>query len=187
MDWNAIINWPGVTMCTSVVAAAWYLIEREVQHKKTARFDIAISKLYNQLERFIVAANKVRININTMPLDLLLKRDSKAMDEWITYSIYEMENMSILTEMFFMSKDRDSFKEIVNAAIDFKYKLHIAASAPDNTSKLSIYDDARVSFNKKYNTGMNGLIDMINEQLLGQWEYDLISLRLPKFRCKQAK
>lgn len=186
MDWNAIINWPGITMCTSIVAAAWYLIEREVQHKKTARFDIALSKLYTQLERFMVAANKVRVNINTMPLDFLLKRNSKDMDEWITYSIYEMENMSLLTEMFFKSKDRGCFKDIVSAAINFKYELHKAASVPDNTTKLSIYDEARVNFNREYNTGMNGLVNMINKRLLGQWEYDLISLRLPKFRCKQA-
>ena len=187
MDWNAIINWPGITMCASLVAAAWYLIEREIQHKKTARYDIALSKIYTQLERYIVAANKVRVNINTMPLDFLLNRKSKDMDEWITYCIYEMENMSLLTEMFFKSKDRGCFKNIIHAAIEFKYELHKAASVPDNTSKLSIYDEARVIFNKEYNTNMDGLMDMINKRLLGQWEYDLTSLRLPKFRCKQAK
>ena len=186
MDWDAIINWPGITMCTSFVVAAWYLIEREVQHKKTARFDIALSKIYTQLERYIVAANKVRVNINTMPLDFLLKRKSKDIDEWITYSIYEMENMSLLTEMFFKSKDRDCFKDIINAAIDFKYELHKAFSIPDNATRISIYDEARVKFNKEYSMGMNVLVDTINKRLLGQWEYDLTSLRLPKFRCKRA-
>lgn len=187
MGLEAIANWPGITMCVSLVAAAWYLIEREVQHKKTARFDIALSKIYTQLERFIVAANKVRVNINTMPLDFLLERKSKDMDEWITYTIYEMENMSILTEMFFKSKDRGCFKQIVSAAIYFRCELHKAVSVPDNVSKLSIYDEARVNFNKEYNTGMNDLMDMINKRLLGQWEYDLTSFRLPKFRYKRSK
>lgn len=187
MDLSSIFNWPGITLCVSAISAAWYFIEREIQHKKTARFDIALSKIYTQLERFIVAANKVRVNINTMPLDFLLERKSKDMDEWITYSIYELENMSLLTEMFFAPKDRGCFKHIVSAAIDFKYELHKAASVLDNTSKLSIYDEARVNFNKEYSTGMNGLVDMINKRLLGQWEYDLTGVKLPKFRCRRVQ
>lgn len=117
MDLSSIFNWPGITLCVSAISAALYFIEREIQHKKTARFDIALSKIYTQLERFIVAANKVRVNINTMPLDFLLERKSKDMDEWITYSIYELENMSLLTEMFFAPKDRGCFKHIVSARI----------------------------------------------------------------------
>ena len=184
---SSIFNWPGITLCVSAISAAWCFIEREIQHKKTARLDIALSKIYTQLERFIVAANKVRVNINTMPLDFLLERKSKDMDEWITYSIYELENMSLLTEMFFAPKDRGCFKHIVSAAIDFKYELHKAASVLDNTSKLSIYDEARVNFNKEYSTGMNGLVDMINKRLLGQWEYDLTDVKLPKFRCRRVQ
>lgn len=90
--------------------------------------------------------------------------------------------MSLLTEMFFESKDRDCFKHIVSAAIDFKYELHKATTAIDNASKLSIYDEARVNFNKEYNTGMNSLVDMINKRLIGQWEYDLTGVKLPKSR-----
>ncbi len=187
MDLSSIFNWPGITLCVSAISAALYFIEREIQHKKTARFDIALSKIYTQLERFIEAANKVRVNINTMPLDFLLERKSKDMDEWITYSIYELENMSLLTEMFFAPKDRGCFKHIVSAAIDFKYELHKATSVLDSTSKLSIYDEARVNFNKEYSTGMNGLVDMINKRLLGQWEYDLTGLQLPKFRCRRVR
>lgn len=174
---------PWITMVAGMGAGIWYLIREEVTHKKTARYDVALSKIYTQLERFIVAANKVRVNINTMPLDLLLENKSKDMDEWITYSIYEIENMSLLTEMFFETKDRGFFKDIVRAAINFKYELHKAASVLDNTSKLSIYDEARVNFNKEYNAGMKGLVDMINKRLLGQWEYDLTGVRLSKRRC----
>lgn len=187
MDLSTIFNWPGITMFASVISAAWYLIEREIQHKKTARFDIALSKIYIQLERFILAVNKVKVNINTMPLDFLLEKKSKDMDEWITYSIYELENMALLTEMFFESKDRGYFKDIVSAALDFKCELHKAVSVLDKTSKLSIYDEARVNFNKKLNTSMNGVVDMINKRLLGKWEYDITGLRLPKFQSKRAQ
>lgn len=187
MDWNKIINWPGITMCVSVISGAWYLIKREILHKKTARFDIALSKIYTQLERFIMSANKVRTNINTMPLDFLINRKSNEIDKWITYRIYEMENMSLLTEMFFESKDRICFQDIVSAAIDFKYELHKAVSVLDNTSKLSIYDKARVTFNKKYTDGMGRVVEMVNKKLLGKWEYDITGVRVPLFLCKLTK
>ena len=178
MDLSAIINWPGVTLCVSVVSAAWYFIKREVLHKKAARFDIALSKIYTQIERFIIAANKVRVNINTMPLTYLLENRCKEMDEWITHAIYELENMALLSEMFFDAKDRCHFKVLVAVAIDFKYELHKASVAPDDISKLSIYDTARADFNKKYSSGMDGLVEMINRRLLGDWEYDVSAIRL---------
>lgn len=187
MDWNAIINWPGITMCVSVIAAAWYFIEREIQHKKASRFDIALSKIYNQIERFVAAANKVRVNINTMPLTNLLEQKSCEIDEWITHPIYELENMALLSEMFFAQKDRYYFEEMVSAAIDFKYELHKASASVDDSSKLSIYDSARVAFNKKYSSAMNGLIEIINKRLLGQWEYDLTGVRVPKFLYRREK
>lgn len=187
MDLSEIFNWPGITMCVSVISAAWYFIEREIQHKKAARFDIALSKIYNQIERFVAAANKVRVNINTMPLTNLLENKSCEMDECITHAIYELENMALLSEMFFAPKDRCHFKEIVCAAIDFKYELHKASTGIDDSSKLAIYDSARVEFNKKYSSAMNGLIDMINKRLLGQWEYDLTGVRVPKFLYKREK
>lgn len=187
MDLSTIFNWPGITLCISVISAAWYFIEREIQHKKTARFDIAISKVYAQIERFIDSANKVRVNINTMPLTLLLEHKSQDMDKWITNTVYKLENMALLTEMFFESKDRCHFKEIVNAALDFKYELHKATSALDNPTKLSIYDEARVDFNKKYKAGIDGMVEMIHKRLLGHWEYDVTGVKLPKFRCRRAK
>ena len=107
MDLSSIFNWPGITLCVSAISAALYFIEREIQHKKTARFDIALSKIYTQLERFIVAANKVRVNINTMPLDFLLERKSKDMDEWITYSI-----MRVSSSRLRMNKKKEVMRAI---------------------------------------------------------------------------
>lgn len=187
MNWEAIINNPGFIMSVSIVSATWYFIKREVSHKKTARFNIALSKIYTQLERFIVAANKVKVNINTMPSEFLKEKKSKDLDEWITYTIYEMENMSLLTEMFFESKDRGRFKKIINAAIVFKSELHKAYSETKDNTKESILDAARRNFNKEYDKSMNDLVDMINKRLLGQWEYDLTGVRLPKLRCTRAK
>lgn len=50
--WKAFLNWPWITLCVSSVSAAWYFVRKEIQHKKTARFDIALSKIYTQIERF---------------------------------------------------------------------------------------------------------------------------------------
>ena len=187
MNWEAFLTSPEFPLLASIGAATWYLIRREVEHKKMARFDIALSKIYIQLERYIVAANKVKVNINTMPLDFLHNKKSKDLDEWITFPIYEMENMSLLTEMFFKSKDRSCFKNIVSAALDFNYELHKAASISDNITQLSIYDKARSNFNNEYSTNMNDLVNMINDRLLGKWEYDLTSIRLPILRCYISK
>ncbi len=186
MDLSTINNWTKLTLCASAISAVWYFIRREAQHKKAARFDIALSKIYAQIERFITAANKVRVNINTMPLTYLLENRSSEMDEWITYPIYELENMALLSEMFFESKDRCHFKNVVRASIDFKYELHKATANLDDASKLSIYDNARVNFNKKYSSGMDGLVEMINKRLLGEWEYDITSVRLSTSRRKRA-
>ncbi len=188
MDLSPIFNWPGITLCASVISAAWYFFRREAEHKKTVRFDIALSKIFTQLERFIAAANKVRVNINTMPLSYLLENRSNELDEWITHAVYELENMALLTEMFFESKDRIHFKEIVNAAIDFKRELHKAFAITEDASKLSVYDVARVNFNKRYSIGMDGMVEMINKRLLGGWEYDITAVRLsPSGRWKRAK
>lgn len=122
-----------------------------------------------------------------MPLEYLIEHKSIKMDEWITHAIYDLENMAILTEMFFEAKDRGPFKEITQAAIDFKYELHKATANIDETSKLSIYDSARVDFNKKYADSMGNMVEMINKRLLGQWEYDVTSVRVPKFLSKQGR
>lgn len=187
MDLSAIFNWPGITLCASVISAAWYFVEKEIQHRRTMRFEIAISRIYSAIERFISAANTVRVNINTMPLEFLLKRNAEKMDEWITYPIFEMENIALLTEMFFAYKDRESFYEIVSAAREFKQELHKASSATDDGDKLNIYDNARVEFNKRYNTSMSKMVEMLHMRLLGEWEYDLTKLKLKTSRRRQEE
>ncbi len=187
MDWNTIFNWPGIALCVSAISAAWYFVKKEMLHRRNARFEIAMSKIYSAIERFICAANTVRVNINTMPLDLLLTRKSGKMDEWITIPIFEMENIALLTEMFFNHKDRGCFDEMVIAARDFKLELHKASSATVDSDKLNIYDTARVAFNKKYNSGMSNMVEMLHRRLLGEWEYDLTGLRLNTSRQKQVE
>lgn len=187
MDLSPIFNWPGITLCASVISAAWYFVEKEIQHRRTARFEIAVSRIYSAIERFIYAANTVRVNINTMPLDFLLARNSQKMDEWITRPIFERENIALLTEMFFDHEDRGCFDETVMAARDFKVELHKASAAIEDCDKLNIYDTARVDFNKKYNSGMSKMVDMLHKRLLGEWEYDFTKLKLNTTRYKQAR
>ena len=109
------------------------------------------------------------------------------MDEWITYPIFEMENIALLTEMFFAHKDRESFYEIVSAAREFKQELHRASSAIEDGDKLNIYDNARVDFNKRYNSCMSKMVEMLHMRLLGEWEYDFTKLKLKTYRCRQAE
>lgn len=148
---------------------------------------MAISKIYSAIERYVKTANKVRANINTMPLKILIVRDAEKMDEWITKSVFELENIAIMTEMFFCRKDRTCFNDIVEAAQDFKVSLHKAFSASTESARLNIYDSARVDFNKRYDSGMKKMIDMLHDRILGEWEYDLTGLRLNTIRGKRAK
>lgn len=185
LNWTGL-NWPGITLLASVISAAYYFVKKEIQHRRTVRLEIAVSKIYTAIERFISAANTVRVNINTMPLEYLLARNSQKMDEWITLPIFEMENVSLLTEMFFASGDRECFNEMVMTARDFKTELHKASSANENCDKLNIYDKARVDFNRKYNSGMARMTDMIHNRLLGGWEYDFTKLKLNIPRHKQT-
>lgn len=186
MDLSPIFNWPGITLCVSIISAAWYFVSKEVQTRKTARLEIAVSKIYAAIERFICTTAKVRANINMMPLDYLLKRKSAEMDEWITQPIFELENIAILTEMFFDKTDRGSFNELISAARDFKTELHKASTAFEDRDKLDIYDKARVSFNKRYNSAMANIVEMLNHRLLGEWKYDLTGWRLNIFQRRQA-
>ena len=183
---SANFNWPGVTICVSIVSAAWYFVEKEIQHRRSLRFGVAITKIYSAIERFISAANDVRVNINTMPLEFLLKRNSEKMDELITFPIYELENIALLTEMFFAKKDRECFYDIVSAVREFNQQLHSATLATDDIDKLNIYDSARRDFNKRYNASMSKMVEMLNTKLLGEWEYDLTKLRLKLFRRRRA-
>lgn len=187
MESNAIINWPGITLCVSVITAACYFIRKEMLHKRAKRFDMVISKIYSAIERFINAANKVRVNINSMPLEYLKESNAKKMDEWITFSIYEMQDVASLTEMFFPSTDRECFRLIVRAALNFKSELHKAFMATQNTDKLYIYDKARTAFNKEYDSEMEKMVEMLHDRLLGEWLYDLTELRLPTKKCKRGE
>ena len=185
---STIANWPtAATLCVSVISAAWYFARKELLHRRGARFEIAVSRIYSSIERFISVANTVRVNINTMPLEYLLTRNSIKMDEWITNPIFNMENLALLTEMFFNQKDRSCFDGLIMVARDFKFELHKAASAVEECEKLNIYDAARVRFNKEYNLRMSEMVEMIHNRLLGGWEYDLTKLRLNTTRGKQAK
>jgi hypothetical protein len=178
MDWNAIINWPGITMLGSVVTAGACYIVREVQHKRTARFNLALSKIYSAIERYIRAANQVKENINTMPLDYILERKAEKIDEWITLPIFEMENVALLTGMFFSPKDRRCFIELSDAARDFKFEVHKAYQATNEIDKLNIYDKGRTDFNKRYDSAMKKMADMLHDRILGKWEHDFSMIRL---------
>lgn len=158
-----------------------------MQQRRSARFEIAVSSIYAAIERFICAASTVKVNINTMSLEYLLNRESTKMDEWITNPIFEMENVGLLTEMFFNQHDRRCFEDLIETARDFKFELHKALSAVDKCEKMNIYDSARVRFNKRYNLCMSNMVEMIHKRLLGEWEYDLTGLRLNTIRGKRAK
>lgn len=170
MDWNAVFNWPGITLCISVISGAVCFIVKEIQHKRLARFDIAISKIYRELERFVQASNKIRININAMSLDLLLEHDAKGVDKWITYPIYDLENIALQIGMFFPEKDRKCIDRVVKVALEFKRSsLRAFDRSLPKVEQLDIYDKARVIFNKDYDSSMADVSRMIHDQLLGNW------------------
>lgn len=187
IDLSQIFNWPGITLFVSVVSGVWYLIKQEIHHKRTARFDIAINRIYIELEKFILAANKVHTNINTLPIQYVLEKKSDLLDEWITHPIYHMENVILLTEMFFSEQDRRCFNEILEAARNYKFELHKAFSSMERMERMNICERARVAFNKSYQSNMEALVQMVHEKLLGGWEYDLTKLKLRKDPRKQAK
>lgn len=190
IDWNAIFNWPGITLCTSVISGAICYSVREIQHKRLARFDIALSKIYHELEKYIHAATLVRNNINTMPLDYLTEHQAKEIDNWITLPIFELQNVSLQIGMFFDKSDRVCLKQLVDAALQFKLETHKAfGMGMTKSEQLNVYDRARVNFNNIYELAMSSLVELVHARLLGKWQTSVHSNpkgdRHPPTRTKQ--
>lgn len=165
MDWN----WTGISFGLSIISGAICFIVREIQHKRTARFDIALSKVYQELSRYICIVNRVHTNINSMPLAYLKNREVTKMDEWLSIPIFDLQNRSMQIEMFFPKADRKLFRHLVDSVVSFKFEVHKALQTDTEIERLNIYDRARSNFNKQYNDSMLSFIELTHKKLFGKW------------------
>lgn len=169
MDWIQS-NWTGLSLTLAIVGATVGYAIREIEHKRLARFDLAMSKIYQEVQSYIEAAYRFKDSVNCLPLRKLLDREAKQIDESITETLYELECRTVMIQVFFKEDDRMVFRNILNSSVDFNSQLHLAFTChTGEIEQISIYDKARVKFNSEFDSAIKTLTEMLHKELLGMW------------------
>lgn len=156
---------------SAIIIGIIRLIVKRYEHKNIAVFDTAISKVYFVIQDFVESANKMKDNVNALPINLMQKRDQEKLDELLTFPQFDLTNKSMMIEMFFKQADRQIIKDILDSAINFESQIHKIMNARlDDVQICNEYDKARTKFNKEYYSAMNSFISLVHSELLGKWQ-----------------
>lgn len=173
-DWQSFF----FGIASASVLSFIYFLYHDAKHKSAARFDMAMSKVYAVLEHYISVANQLRNNINTLSTEAIYNHDTALLDRQIYDAVIELENATLLTQMFFDAKDRECFNELVDAAQLFRCKISNALQCRDLNQISDIREKARTAFNKKYASEMRRMIDLMHDKALGEWQRDSLISKL---------
>lgn len=183
--WKAFGDWPGLTLFICTATAVWYFVSKEVEHRRKARFNIAISNIYPSVTKFVDSANRVNNNINTFSVQLLIDRQADRLDGILTFPLIELKNNAIMIEMFFAQKDREGFDDVIQAARDFNVNIGILLNSGSSDCDIwTNYDNYRIKFNEKFNSGMTKIVTVVHDRLLGGWEDEFKKIREPSLLRK---
>ena len=157
---------------TICALGAWVVcyISSERQHNRTAHFDTALSKVYDEIKTFVECANKLKNNINQLPIECIQNRNAAELDKLITLPLAELSNSAVMIEMFFRQKERAVLNNLVEVAKTYNYNLHMAFLEIDKTKRDTMNGVAVANFNKNFDSAFNEVIKMIHSSLLGKWQ-----------------